>query len=171
LLQAAQIGLALALAVLGAWLATRGAVDLAQQNRRLSAIAIAATLVSVALALPMASLGAILAANKQTWIPLTAQVGVVYLNLCVLMPLVILLNSAAGMVARYIKAPTTQSMWAAVAFPRVSWRIDSVGLVILSLVFVAAAAGRIRFNRRVAASLIIAYCVYLMCVAAMSMIA
>ncbi|MCY2951272.1 MAG: hypothetical protein NTU53_04750 [Planctomycetota bacterium] len=153
-------------AVVSAWAATRGAEELSRRGARYSSGVIAGTLLSVALVMPMVGTGVPLAGEGRAWVALTAQVGVVYLNLCVLLPMVIVTAGAAAWVARHVArdAATTQSVWGAVIFPRMAWRIDALGAVILSLVFMAAAGGRVRFDRRLAGGLIFGYFVYLLIV-------
>jgi hypothetical protein len=58
-------------------------------------------------------------------------------------------------------------LWEPILYPRICWRIDAVALLILSLLFVPVAAGKLKFDRRIAVWLIIGYCVYLLSVLAL----
>jgi Ca2+/Na+ antiporter len=158
-----QYIVALSLAGVAAWAATRGAEQLSRYDLRYSTNALAATLLSVALALPMVGTGMGLAGEGRTWVSLTAQVGVVFLNLCVLLPIVILIPEIAHWVAaKGMAAAATQPMWQPVVFPRLNWRLDSLATVILSLMFFAMSSGRLKLDRRLAGGLIMGYCAYLM---------
>ncbi len=173
-LRAAMLLPILAAASLSAWATVRGAEALALYDPRFSSQAIAATILSVALVLPMVGTGAALAAHAHAWVPLTAHVGVAYLNLCALLPLVILLPSSSHWIAGF--SPTTltnssQNPWPSVVFPRMAWRIDALAALILSLVFMTIASGRLRFDRTLATGLILAYFLYLLSTLATSLAA
>ncbi|MGA2498667.1 MAG: hypothetical protein ABSH20_13055 [Tepidisphaeraceae bacterium] len=49
-----------------------------------------------------------------------------------------------------------------VLYPRVAWRLDTVVLLILTLLFVPAAGGKLRLDWRLAPWLILGYCAYLL---------
>lgn len=92
----AQFALAGALAVIGAWCAVRGA-DVGSEATRVytevrvaSAGLIAATLLGPLLVLPVLGAGVDLAHRGQSWLAVSSQVGVVLLNLCLLLPAVVL---------------------------------------------------------------------------------
>jgi Ca2+/Na+ antiporter len=165
----AQTIVLVALAAVAAWAATRGAQRLHQVDYRYPPGALGATLLSVVLAMPMVSTGVPAALETRGWAPITAQVGVVFLNLTLLLPLAILLPGLATAVTHFSTAatmPATQPLWPlpTVTYPRVAWRIDAVALLILSLLYVAASEARLRLDRRVGAGLIIGYCAYLLAV-------
>jgi len=160
-----HITAALVLCVVAAWAATRGAEQLSRLDVRYSTSAIAATFLSVALVMPMIGTGVPPASRACGWSPLTAQVGVVYLNLCLLLPLVIVI---ARLMA-WGGAASTQGPTNMVIFPRLTWRIDALAGVVLSLVFMALSAGRLKTDRQLAGGLVIGYCMYLLCVMAADM--
>ncbi|MGE5610223.1 MAG: hypothetical protein ACM359_13295 [Bacillota bacterium] len=160
--RASQYGVALALAGVAAWAATRGAEQLSQHDLRYSTNTLAATLLSVALALPMVGTGVGLAGEGRTWVSLTAQVGVVFLNLFALLPIVILIPAASHWVAaKGLTVAATQPVWEMTLFPRLNWRLDALAGVILSLMFVPMSSGRLKLDRRLAGGLVVGYCVYL----------
>jgi Ca2+/Na+ antiporter len=153
---------ALALAALGAWAATRGAEGLTRQDIRYSTATLSGILLSVALVMPMISTGVQAASKGRAWNPLTAQVGLVLLNLCVTLPLVIVIGGGierAGMLAA-----ATRPIWGTVLFPRNVWRIDALAVVILSLALLPVANGRIKLDRRLAVWLIGGYFAYMLLV-------
>jgi Ca2+/Na+ antiporter len=181
--------LLIGLAALAAWSATRGAQKLQQSDHRYPAAALAPMLMSVVLAMPMISTGVPAAVDGKAWAALTGQVGVVLLNLCVLLPVAVMIPSGIDL-ARFLtghgvegpatmpaSAPSTvpaSSMpasmpasmpvwggWEMVPYPRLAWRIDTVALMILSLMFAGAAAGKLRIDRRLGPALITAYFIYL----------
>jgi hypothetical protein len=62
----------------------------------------------------------------------------------------------------------TQPIWRDVLFPRIAWRVDLVAMMILSLLFVAAATGKVRLDKRLCGWLIMGYCVYLVAIMLMT---
>ncbi len=93
---------------------------------------------------------------------LTALVGTVLLNLCLLLPLAILLQHLMPV------AEAPQSFWARITaqgqplpFPVYVWRIDSVLLVILGFLLVPVAMGRWLIGSATSLVLIFGYIVYL----------
>ena len=184
---------ALALTAVAAWAATRGAEELSRKDVRYPTGLLAATIISVVLIMPMIGTGVPLAAEGKAWSPITAQVGLVFLNLCVLVPIVIVVpllmakvmpatavpTGAATMPAAVpstTRATTTQSVTQApteevaqpaapiLLYPRTVWRIDAITLMMLSLVLLPIALGRFKLDKQVAGWLIVAYCVYLLSV-------
>jgi hypothetical protein len=95
-LRTIQLLLAIALALIGGWAAVHGAAVGSGATRTnytdvevATAGLLAATILSPLLILPMLGTGVDLAHRGQAWIALSSQVGVVLLNLCLLLPLVI----------------------------------------------------------------------------------
>ncbi len=162
-LQVFGLLVAMSLAAVAAWAGTRGAASLAQLDIRYPGAVIAATLLSIALALPMVSSGVLTASEGRTAIPISAQVSIVMLNFTVLLPATILLRLSIKFMTTVPTAfPTTQITIAPFLYPRLSWRIDAIALLILSLLLVPIAEGKFRLDRRLGGWLIFAYCVYLM---------
>jgi len=153
---------AMALAAVAVWAATRGAASLAQVDVRYPGPVIAATLLSIALALPMVSSGVVTASEGRTAIAIGAQVGIVMLNFTVLLPATILLRMLITSIARPSTSPASGPGIETFLYPRLSWRIDAIALLILSLLMVPIAEGKFRLDRRLGGWLIFAYCVYLM---------
>jgi hypothetical protein len=185
---------ALLLTAVAAWAATRGAEDLSQKDMRYPTGLLASTIISVVLIMPMIGTGVPLAVGGKAWSPITAQVGLVLLNLCVLVPVVIVLpllmekagvgvgsatRPAVGMSSPSTAPATTRAATQAtqpaleeepvagprtLLYPRTIWRIDAVTLLILSLVLLPIAMGRFKLDKQVAGWLIVTYCVYLLSV-------
>jgi Ca2+/Na+ antiporter len=138
-------------------LALRGAEQLQTLDRRYPVEAFASTILSLVLAVPMAASGAALTRNGQGWAPLTAHLGVVFLNLGVLLPAVVL---ASG--SDWAHLGWTRGAWTPVLFPRAAWRIDAPALLILCLLRVPAAVGRLRLDARLTPWLLVGYGAYLL---------
>jgi hypothetical protein len=153
---------AMALAAVAAWAGTRGAQSLSQIDIRYPGTVIASTLLSIALALPMVSSGVLAASEGRTALPLGAQVGIVMLNFTVLLPATVLLRIFLKVIARPTTSPTSNIAIEPLLYPRLSWRIDAIALLILSLMLVPIVEGKFRLDRRLGGWLIFAYCVYLM---------
>lgn len=160
-----EVPLALCLAAVSGWAATRGA-DLAYAgDLPHSPATIGATLLSVALVMPMVSSGTPLAMRGQAWAAITAQAGLVLLNLCLLLPAVILVSMGRQWLA--IRGTTQPATFEPVIYSRIAWRIDAVVLLILCLLFVPVAGGRLKFDRTLAGWLIGGYAIYMLTVIAL----
>jgi hypothetical protein len=76
----------------------------------------------------------------------TSVCGTVQLNLCALLPAVILFEALLAVLLPHLHAGAAiapmESMLAATPFPVMTWRIDSVVLVLLAFALVPVAAGR-----------------------------
>jgi Ca2+/Na+ antiporter len=153
---------AVALTVVGAWAAVRGANTLSTIDIHYPGTVIAATLLSIALALPMVSSGVQTASEGRAAIAIGAQVAIVMLNFTVLLPGTILLRILMRGMSRPTTGPTSGFVVEPFLYPRLSWRIDAVAILILSLLLVPIAEGKFRLDRRLGGWLIFAYCVYLM---------
>ena len=165
------VGISILLAGLGTYAAVHGVAAMTQLKSHASPGAIAATLLSLVLATPLMQSGRGLAMAGASWIPMTANVGVVLLNLCLLLPLLAMIpyaeaiSQAINFAARPLIDWSTFSPRATV-FPLAIWRIDSVVLVLLSAILLPAAVGKWNLGREEGLLLIIGYCVYLMGVTA-----
>jgi hypothetical protein len=162
-----EIILGLAMAVIGAFAATRGAVSLAKLDGGYPAGVLAATLLSIVLAMPMVSTGIPLAIRGEGWASITAQVGVVFLNLGVLLPAAVLFCNLNKLIQRFypVSTPATSASQP-VAIPFIQtlfpWRIHSVILVLLALLLIPISAGRIKLDKRLGTYLIFGYAAYLL---------
>jgi cation:H+ antiporter len=146
--------------------AIAGVVGAEHLSRNLSAISDLATIVAVLaplLVLPILMGGAHLAQTNRAGVAVTTAVGVVLLNLCLLLPVVVLVNYPAQvgggwhhLLARIGEVREASPM----PFSWVTWRVDNVVLVLLSFVLVPAALGRWKLGRAEGFTLIGLYAVY-----------
>jgi Ca2+/Na+ antiporter len=149
--------------------ATRGAVRTGGASSRgagVSASALAGSVISLALVLPMTWGSWRRAERGRSWSPVSTQVGVVLLNLCALLPLLIVLPYAAARLPQL-------SRWAGDAlaygegtprlllFPAPMWRIDNVVLLIVGALLLPVSLRRWNLGREEGMVLIAGYFFYL----------
>lgn len=139
----------LALAALGAYAAVRGAG--LTGSRLLTPNLLGATILSPLLLLPALGTGTVLAQQGHTDRSITSLCGVVLLNLCLLLPVLILIQYA-----------TDRGGVRMTAFPLITWRVDSVLLVVLGFVLAGFSTGRWIPERMEAILLVIVYAAYLL---------
>ena len=156
------------LAAGGAYFATKGATQL-HGRVRLSPGTIGSTLLSLVLVAPMAQGDRRLAVAGASWLAATAEFGVVLLNLCVLLP-VMAFVPYLGAYVRGAKAshgflidPSKYDLHLT-EFPLALWRIDTVAIVLLSLLVLPVAMGKWNLAREEGVLLIAAYCIYIVAV-------
>jgi cation:H+ antiporter len=162
-------GVSLLLAGAGGYLAVRGAQ--AGTPVHVSAGAVAASFLSLALCSPTSQSGRHLAQHGASWIPMTACVGVVLLNLCVLLPAMALVPYASAWMEAVRQSRGLMVDWSAVTpqamvFPLAAWRIDTVVLIVLAVLQLPVAVGKWNLGREEGFLLIAGYCAYLLAVAA-----
>lgn len=156
---------ALALAAVGAWLAVRGTVQTGETSRMLRSEFLATTVLSPLLLLPALGAGTMAAQRGQMGELTTALCGTVLLNLCLLLPTIILFNYLVGGLAHLHTARGLHDAFAtgaaATPFPLITWRLDSVLLVVLGFGLVPVATGRWMPERIEAILLVALYVAYL----------
>lgn len=182
----AQLVLATALALVGAVLAVYGAVRMSDETRIMSTGLIASAALGPLLVLPMIGSASLLASQGQAQTAVGASVVMVLLNLCCLLPLVVLgwhmrqqyLPPASPADARAAVAPaTTQSISddpsgdveplsegdtpPVLSFPIAVWRIDTVLLILLGLILLPVSLNLWEMRRLDGMLLIIIYACYL----------
>ena len=155
-----------ALAVLGAWLAVKGTTGMMHYRAHAAPLAVAASLLSLSLATPMAQGGRGMAIAGASWVPMTAHIGVVFLNLCLLLPIVAFAPYVEAAVRAIRITGRLRIDWNAVTpqvatFPLAAWRIDAVVLIVLATLLLPVAAGKWNLGREEGMLLIAGYCVYL----------
>jgi Ca2+/Na+ antiporter len=145
------------LVALGAIGATRGALRAAGDLPYPASNVVVLAILGPLLVMPLIIRSSSLAQRQEAWAATSTGVGVVLLNLCLLLPIVILL--------RYrIEA----SSWATLAqvpplvFPLITWRVDNVILLLLAFVLLPAALERWRLGRAEGLTLLGLYVVYLL---------
>ena len=172
-----ELVLALALAALGAWAAVEGAVRVSGSLRVFSTGLIAATMLSPLLVLPMVAASVALAHRRRESVATGTSVGVVLLNLCLLLPAVILLSYVVPELhvwsTRLFDPVTSADLSPAtlpalaeapaprLVFPIAVWRIDTVLLIVLGLVLIPVALGRWTLGRGEGIALILGYGIYI----------
>jgi len=155
---------AIVLAILGAWVAIRGAVSTGQHSRMLPADLLAATVLSPLLLLPALGSATTVAQRGQMGHVVTALCGTVLLNLCLLLPLVIFSDWIHSVWTHPQVADTAAVVTTTVRatpFPVVTWRVDTVVLVVLGFAMIPVAVGRWLPDRFESVLLIAAYIAYL----------
>lgn len=148
---------AVLLAGIGAYAAVRGAGLSA--GRLLTPDLIAATILSPLLLLPSLGVGTLLAQQGHSDRAITSLCGTVQLNLCFLLPVIVLVQYAIGAFHGNAEAMT---------YPLITWRVDTVLLVVLSFALLPVAAGRWIPERIEAALLVVVYIGYLFAETALS---
>jgi hypothetical protein len=160
-------GASAALALTGAWLAVSGATNMG--SLRLPPGALAASLLSLALASPLVQSGRQLALGGLSWIPMTSLIGVVLLNLCLLLPIIALTPYVSATLQTLRHSQRWMIDWQSIApqatiFPLAAWRIDTVVLIILAALQLPVAVGKWNLGREEGYLLIAGYCAYLLVV-------
>jgi hypothetical protein len=161
-----ELALTAALLWLGSWAVTRGIVRTGTMIRGLSTSGLAGSVVSLSMVLPMMYGTWRQADGGRGWAPVTTQVGVVLLNLCALLPLLILLPYLAARIPQL-------SHWAGDAlaprgglptlllYPTPMWRIDNVVLIVIGVLLLPVALGKWRLGREEGMVLMAGYFFYL----------
>jgi Ca2+/Na+ antiporter len=153
------------LAVLGAvaalWGTLQASVSLAMPTANVMILGVLGPL----LVMPLLLAGSSLAHRKLSWSATTTAVGVVLLNLCLLLPVVILLwyvRSAIGAdwPASWQAFLSAMADAPPVVFPLITWRVDNIILLLLAFVLLPAALERWRLGQAEGITLIGFYMVY-----------
>jgi Ca2+/Na+ antiporter len=169
-----QLFLAVALAAAGGWLAYRATMVADERTRVATSGLIAAAVVSPLLVLPMLGTGAIASHNGRLGAAIAGVVGLVLLNICLLLPLVILTHYARQAIVDWDKiapvlnssattGPTTDTVYQfrAVPFPLAVWRVDTVLLIVLGMLLIPVSLGRLVLRKPEGLALAVVYAVYL----------
>ena len=165
------IVIAIALAILGGWAAVKGAVATGEQSRMITAPLIATAVLSPLMMLPALGSATIAAHRGQIGNVITSLCGTVQLNLCALLPAVILFDAFGGAVLHLSDATAVASAGGALPatpFPLVTWRVDAVVLLLLSFALIPVAFGRWLPERLESMLLIMVYAAYLVAETALS---
>ena len=169
-----QFGLAVMLTLVGGWAMARGAAKLELGSRTFTGPLVAAAVLSPLLTLPVLSTTTRLAERGDAGSAAATLVAIALVNLCCVLPLVVLahhlltgpLAPAAGAAA----ATTAPSVFEAAdvgafgrpaPYPMMSWRIDTVLLVVLGFGLIPWSLGRWAAARAESAALIFGYALYL----------
>jgi hypothetical protein len=161
-----ELALVAVLLWLGAWSITQGTVRTASHLRGMSTSALAGSIVSLALVLPMTYGTWRRSSGARGWSPVTTQVGVVLLNLCALLPALILLPYLAVHVPQVSRWAGEAMLWndrlpKLLIFPTPMWRIDNVVLIVVGVLLLPVAIGKWSLGREEGLVLIAGYFFYL----------
>jgi Ca2+/Na+ antiporter len=164
-----QLGLAIVLSGVGAWGAARGVAEVEQRSRILTGVLLAGTVVGPLLTLPVLGSTAAVAERGRSDSAVSTLIAIVLINLCAILPLVIL---AHHVLTAFAAPPATASQAAtlpttlperlrAVPYPMISWRVDTVVLVVIGFALIPWAIGRWTSARAESVALVFGYAIYL----------
>ena len=168
-----RLGLAACQLVLVAaflWIAgvavTRGAVRTGAQLRGISPSSLAGSVISLALVLPMTWGAWRRAEGGRSWSPVTTQITVLLFNLCLLLPLLILIPYAAAHIPQLNlfagdALAYHEGLPRMLIYPAAMWRIDNVVLLIAGALLFPVSLGRWNLGREEGMVLIAGYFFYL----------
>jgi hypothetical protein len=134
--------------------------------RGLSTSGMAGSIISLALVMPMMYGTWRQADGGRGWVPVTTQIGVVLLNLCALLPVLILLPYLAN-IAPFIAHWAGDSLAprgglpTLLLFPSPMWRIDNVVLIVVGILLLPVSSGKWRLGREEGMILLAGYFFYL----------
>jgi hypothetical protein len=170
-----NVGMCVLLSMIGGMAGVVGAVRMGGDFPAIPDVAMIVAVLGPILVLPMLTGGAGLTHSNRGWAAITSAVAVVLLNLCVLLPVVVLIwypaqlqrgDFLSGSIHRIMeglgKAGPLPFSW-------VTWRVDNVVLVLLSFMLIPASLGRWRLGRAEGITLIVLYAVYVLMEAAGSL--
>jgi hypothetical protein len=164
------------LAIVGAWLVSRATSQASVQIPALSGGVIAAVLLGPALILAMLGTATLLAADGRSGEAITMNTGIALLNLFVLLPVVVALGHVLPGAREYvasIQQPTTMTASLVetittnaepIIYPMRVWRVDTVALMVISLLLFPPAVGMWQLGKREGLGLVLGYIAYLMLV-------
>jgi hypothetical protein len=166
LLLALELLLVAVLLWLSAWFVTRGTVRTAPILRGMSTSGLAGSVVSLSMVLPMMFGSWRLGADGRGWALVTTQIAVVLLNLCLLLPVLILLPYLAAWFPHVAFFAGDSMLWQEglpklLIFPPPMWRIDNVILIVVGVFLLPVAIGKWSLSREEGMVLIGAYFFYL----------
>jgi hypothetical protein len=164
--------LAIALGAVGAWMGYEAVLAADAKTRVATAGLIAAAILGPLLALPILGTGAIAAHHRRMGAVTANLVAIVLLNLCVLLPVVILMDYARQWIALYRSGLRSTAVIAgqlhAVPFPLGVWRVDCVLVMALGLLLIPVSLGRWKLERAEGLALAFGYVAYLIVSAAVT---
>jgi Ca2+/Na+ antiporter len=153
-LRAMQFILSVALAGIGAWSAIHGMEQASHSSEAASPALLAATFLSPLLLLPLLGTGVDLVHRGFAEAAASACVGLMLLNVCALIPILIVFSHAAGRLKFLTPTGPLQ-------LPLVVWRVDVVALIVLGLFLLPVGLGRWKLSRMQGLGLIGGYVAYL----------
>ncbi|HEX4793930.1 MAG TPA: hypothetical protein VH370_09070 [Humisphaera sp.] len=157
---------AMLLAVGGAYLAVKGTIFASNEIRVYSPPLVASIVLNPLLLMPTIGTASTLAQNGHSGRALSAMAATVLLNLCLLLPMVILLHVGLHSADKLKMIHTgnellAQLAAAAMPYPMAAWRIDTVLLVLFGFAAIPVAMGRWVIGWLESGLLIFGYVAYL----------
>jgi hypothetical protein len=158
LFRAAQTLIGLMLAAVGSWFAMHGIDRVAEGTEFASTGLLTTTLLSPLLVLPIIGSGTELAQHDDAALAVASQVGVSLLNICALLPILVLVSAVQQMLA--LQSWSTDGL-TGFPFPLAVWRVDVVILIALGLFMIPVAIGKWSISKTQGAGLMLGYVIYL----------
>jgi Ca2+/Na+ antiporter len=165
--RAVDAGICVLMGVIGAIAGELGARHMSREFAQIPDVTIVVAILSPILVLPMLTGAAKLAKTNRASEAVTAAVAVVLLNICLLLPLAALLwDGVQGVVGNsfstiHLDLGAIRNA-SPLPFGWVTWRVDSVVLVVLSFALFPVALGRWKLGRSEGLTLIVLYGVYVL---------
>jgi Ca2+/Na+ antiporter len=165
---------AIVLAVCGSYFAVAGTIGSGLNARMMPPGTVAATVLSALLVLPTLGTASLVAQRGHPGRAITALVGAVLLNLCLLLPIVILLWYPLSTTPfSFANLRELKFAWNGSAhslpYDIVAWRIETVIVVVLGLALIPVSMGRLMIGRFESALLVIGYTIYVLATAVLGM--
>jgi cation:H+ antiporter len=174
-LRVAEVLLALALAAVGGWAAVVGTTRAAEATRVFSNGLVTVAIVAPLVTLPMLNPGPTEQARAHTASMASTVVAVALLNLCALLPLLVLfwhvktgVAGPEGAAASWFPFSAILQNGQPLSYPLATWRVDAVVLVVLGFAMLPVSLGRWQLGRWEGAGLILGYAMYLILEAAVT---
>jgi Ca2+/Na+ antiporter len=146
----------IALCVLGAGAAVLGTMDVSAHVTLATGGVLSAAMLSPLLTLPMIGSGQVLVERGRAWEASASHVGVALLNLCLALPLVIVLWYT--IVFTGLTGPALIPR--VLSYPLGVWRVDSVVLVVIGMMLIPASLGKWVIGRSEGVALVLGYVIY-----------
>jgi cation:H+ antiporter len=162
-----NLALAIMVALVGGAAAASGATKIAGTYSASEAVLVIVVALGPMLVVPMLVTGTGLARHRRAWVPIGTSVGVVLLNLCALLPAVILLNYPAQGI-HIIPGNWRASSFAwpgqivPMAYSIITWRVDNVVLMVLAFILLPISLSRWRLGKAEGTVLVGLYAVYVL---------
>jgi Ca2+/Na+ antiporter len=148
----------------------KATVAASNETRLFSPALVAAIILNPLLMMPTIGTASTLAQNGHTGRALSAMVGTALLNLCLLLPIAILLHVGLHSADKLKTIQTTRELLnqlsaSALPYPMAAWRIDNVLLVVLGFAAIPVAMGRWAITRLDSVLLVFGFLAYLIATA------
>lgn len=165
MLNGTQLVLAILLAGIGGWAAIMAAVNAGRSSQITTPSVVAVGVLSPMLILAALRSSTTLAERGNPEAATSSLIGTVLLNLCVLLPVAILIwYFRTGWAATAAPHHSLRAILVAgqtLPYPLGVWRIETILLLIVGLLLLPVALGRWNLTRRESAALILGYAIYL----------